>query len=71
MEKLQQRNNFIIEKLKNNYRLAMDEEEEGINLVDTEKYLGRSIILKNEDNILYCGVEGYRDGNSNTQQSYK
>lgn len=66
MKKLQQRNNFIIEKLNNGYRLAMDEEDKHLG-DDTKKYLGRSIILKNNSEIIYCGVMNYRIGDSVSQ----
>ena len=70
-ESLKKRNQFIISKLNSNegYKLAMDEEDKH-SVDDTYKHLGRSIILKNNSGILYCGVNGYWLENDKEQRSY-
>ena len=66
------RNQFIISKLNSNegYKLAMDEEDKHP-VGDKEKHLGRSIILKNDISILYCGVNGYWENDKEKIVSYE
>lgn len=69
-EEIKKRNEFIFLKLKyGDYKLAMDEEDKH-SVDDTYKHLGRSIILKNNSGILYCGVNGYWLENDKEQRSY-
>lgn len=66
-ENLKKRNQFIVGKLKEGYELAMDEKDKHP-VSDNEKHLGRSIILKNNSEIIYCGVKNYKIGDSESQQ---
>lgn len=57
------RNNFIVGKINDGYKLAMNEKDEHL-IEDKDKHLGRSIILKKGSEILYCGVNCYwKNGN--------
>lgn len=54
------RNNFIVDKIKEGYALAIDKmKADDKTPIEDDKYLGRTIILEKDGNVLYCGVNGY------------
>lgn len=54
------RNKFIVEKISKGYALAIDKmKADDKTPIEDDKYLGRTIILEKDGNVLYCGVNGY------------
>jgi hypothetical protein len=61
---LKNRNEFIVGKINNGYALAIDKmKADDKTPIKDDKYLGRTIILEKNEDVLYCGVDGYWKNN--------
>lgn len=65
------RNKFIVGKISEGYALAIDKmKADDKTPIEDDKYLGRTIILEGNEDVLYCGVNGYWSENDKEQRSY-